>query len=71
LADDDKIKALQLRANDMGIELPADVAQYLLKRCPREMHALFKLLDRLDYHSLALQRKLTIPFVKTVIESQE
>ena len=68
LADEDKIKALQLRANDKGIELAVDVAQYMLRRCPRDMHALFELLDRLDYQSLASQRKLTVPFVKSVIE---
>ena len=68
LADEDKIKAMQLRANDKGIELSVDVAQYMFKRCPRDMHALFELLDRLDYQSLASQRKLTVPFVKSVIE---
>ncbi len=70
LADEDKISAMQLRANDMGIELPVDVGQYMLKRCPREMHALFELLSQLDYQSLASQRKLTIPFVKTVLEDK-
>jgi len=71
LADEEKIKALQLRATEMGIELPEDVGQYMLKRSPREMHVLFELLDKLDYQSLASQRKLTIPFVKTVIEDKE
>ena len=70
LADEDKIKAMQLRADDKGIELSVEVAQYMFKRCPRDMHALFELLDRLDYQSLASQRKLTVPFVKSVIEDK-
>lgn len=64
LRDDDKVKAMQLRASGRGFELPADVAQYLLKRYPRDMHNLFSLLDKLDLASLQAQRRLTIPFVK-------
>jgi hypothetical protein len=32
------------------------------------MHALFALLERLDELSLATQRKLTIPFVREIIQ---
>ncbi|MCU7940223.1 MAG: DnaA regulatory inactivator Hda [gamma proteobacterium symbiont of Bathyaustriella thionipta] len=64
LSDEDKIKALKLRARQNGFEMTEDVAGYLLKHATREMPALVKLLEKLDYESLAEQRKLTIPFVK-------
>jgi len=64
LADDDKLAALQLRANRLGLELPADVARYVLARYPRDMHTLFAWLDRADRRSLASQRRLTIPFIR-------
>ena len=44
-----------------------DVADYLLRRCPRDMDSLFNLLNRLDQASLAAQRRLTIPFVRDLL----
>ena len=68
LDDEAKLAALRLRAAGRGFELPEEVGRYLLRRCPREMEALFNLLDRLDRASLAAQRRLTIPFIKTVLD---
>lgn len=70
LPDEDKASALRLQARQRGMEMPEEVAAYLLRRCPRDMNALFNLLEVLDRASLAAQRKLTIPFVKTVLEMQ-
>jgi DnaA family protein len=67
LSDEDKLRALQLRAINRGIELEDGVAEYLLKHVPRDLHTLFNLLDKLDVASLAAQRRLTIPFVKTML----
>ncbi len=67
LADADLARALVLRARARGLELPPEVADYLLRRCPREPAALFALLERLDEASLAAQRRLTIPFVRRLL----
>ncbi|MCI0399889.1 MAG: DnaA regulatory inactivator Hda [Gammaproteobacteria bacterium] len=67
LADDEKIKALQRSAVARGFELPIDVADFLLRRFPRDMGTLFDLLNRLDRDSLAAQRRLTVPFVKMLL----
>jgi len=56
--------ALQMRAGVRGIELADEVAAYILKRCPRDMNAVFELLEKLDHESLVAKRRLTIPFVK-------
>ncbi len=69
LDDADKAEALRLRAANRGMQMPAEVATYLLQRSPRDMHALFELLERLDEGSLAAQRKLTIPFVRQLLAS--
>jgi len=68
LSDDGKSQALQQRAANRGMQMPPEVATYLMNRAPRDMHALFALLDRLDEVSLAAQRKLTIPFVREIIQ---
>lgn len=67
LSDAEKIAALQRRAGLRGLELPDEVAQFLIRRSPRDMASLFALLDRLDRESLAQQRRLTIPFVRQLI----
>ncbi len=67
LDDSQRMQALQLRARQRGCEMPDETASYLLRRLPRDMPALFDLLDHLDQASLAAQRKLTVPFVKSVL----
>ena len=63
-----KQEALQLRASIKGFELPQQVASYMLNNYSRDMAALFEKLEHLDQVSLQQQRRLTIPFVKTVFE---
>ncbi|MGA2654499.1 MAG: DnaA regulatory inactivator Hda [Gammaproteobacteria bacterium] len=67
LSDEDKFAALALRSKLRGLVLTEDVGQFLLRRCPRDMTQLFSILDTLDKASLQAQRKLTIPFVKSVL----
>lgn len=70
LADAQRLEALQLRARQRGFDLSEETGHYLMRRVPRDMPALFSLLDRLDEASLSAQRKLTVPFVKSVLESR-
>ena len=71
LNDENKIEALRLRANARGFELAEDVGLFLLRRSARDMPSLFALLDKLDEASLAQHRKLTIPFVRDLIYSEQ
>lgn len=68
LTDEQKIMALQLRAECRGLHLTKTVGQFLLHRCARTMSELFQTLEILDRASLAEQRRLTIPFVKQVLD---
>ncbi len=67
LTDDEKIAALQHRAHQRGFDLSFEVGRYLLHHYPRTMRDLFAVLDRLDAASLAAQRRITIPFLKTLL----
>lgn len=60
--------ALQHRAQGRGLELPEATAAFLLKRIPRDLPSVFDLLDRLDEASMVAQRRLTIPFVRSVLD---
>lgn len=64
-----RLQILRVRAHERGLELPEDTAQFLLRRCPRDLPALMALLERLDTASLAAQRRLTVPFVQAVLGS--
>lgn len=67
LTDLEKCQALQQRANCRGFELADNVAIYLINNCNRDMADLFAVLDTLDKAQLQQHRRLTIPFVKSVL----
>lgn len=69
LADADKMAVVQARAVARGLSLGEEAAQYLLARYPRDLPALLALLERIDRESLAQQRRLTIPFLRSLLES--
>lgn len=68
LDEQQRVAALQLRAGHRGLELPDETAAYLLKRSRRDMASLYELLDKLDFEALRAKRRLTIPFVRDVLQ---
>jgi DnaA family protein len=66
--DDDKIAALTYKAKQMGFEIAPQVARFLLNHYDRNLTSLWTMLDKLDCASLAAKRKLTIPFLKQILE---
>jgi DnaA family protein len=68
LAERDQGLALRRRAAHRGLELPDETLSYLTRRAPRDFAALCRLLDELDTEALAAQRRLTVPFVRQVLE---
>ena len=69
LDDESRARALRRHASGRGLEIPDDVVGYVLTRYRRDMPSLVALLDRLDHHSMARQRRLTVPFVRDLIEA--
>jgi DnaA-homolog protein len=68
LNDKEKLAVLTMRAERRGMTLSDEVGKFILNHCPRHMSTLFAALEALDKMTLAAQRKLTIPFVKTVLQ---
>jgi DnaA family protein len=66
--DEFKVAALQYRARNRGIELNEDVAKYVVKQVAGDMETLFTVLQELDNASLSAKKKLTRPFVKSVMD---
>jgi DnaA family protein len=67
LDDQNKQEALKLRAERRGLQLPDEVARFMLSRGARGMGELFAVLETLDHASLQAQHRLTIPFVKRIM----
>jgi DnaA family protein len=70
LNDIEQGEALQLRAHLRGLELPPETARYLQRRFPRDMRTLCDILDTLDDASFVAQRRLTVPFIRDVIDGR-
>lgn len=67
-SDDEKKRLLQFRAEKSGFSLSGDVAAFIMQRYSRDLAKLIYALNKLDVMGLSASRKLTIPFVKRVLE---
>jgi DnaA family protein len=68
LDEGEQQRALQLRARLRGFELPDDTSRWLQRRFPRDMRTMCELLDTLDEAALVAQRRLTVPFIRSVLK---
>lgn len=68
LSDESKLEALRMRAEQRGFELSDRVLDYLYRRYPRDIESLMSILDKLDDASLKLKNRVTVPFVKQVLD---
>ena len=68
LSDQAKHAALKLRAQQRGFELEDKAVTFIMNHYDRDTAALFELFEELDRISLSEHRKVTIPFIKRLIE---
>jgi DnaA family protein len=71
LNDEEQLEALYLRAHLRGFELPPETAKYLQRRFPRDMRTLCEILDTLDDAAFAAQRRITVPFIRDVVDGKK
>jgi DnaA family protein len=71
LTDAEKRAALAAHAKTRGFALSEDVSAYLLTHTRRDMGSLIAALDTLDRYSLETGRPITVPLLKTAIETQK
>lgn len=67
LDDEAKQQVLIIQAQSRGLDLPDEVAKYLLRHHSRDIRILMNVLQRLDKASMVAKRRLTIPFVRQVL----
>jgi len=71
LSDEEKARALAQHARSLGLVLPQEVTQYLLRHGRRDLPSLMVVLESLDAHSLRLHRPPTVPLLKEVLQQIE
>ena len=71
LDDAERREALQLHARERGFVLSDEVVTFVMKRLRRDMVSLSAFLERLDRSSLAAQRRITVPFVKGLLQQSD
>lgn len=69
LDEPERRAVLQCRAKEHGWTLSADVLDFMLTRFSRDLASLVELLDALDRFSLRTQRAITVPLLKSMLES--
>lgn len=67
--DADKARVFIWRGQQRGIRIPEEVAVFVMRHYARDLHQLIELLERIDARSLQQQRRITIPFVRDLIDS--
>ncbi len=68
LDDAGRTLALQSKARVRGFRISDEVAQFILARVNRDMHRLSGFVDRLARESLVAKRRITVPFVRGLLE---
>ena len=71
LDDDGRTEVLRQRAAARGLLFDEAALEWLMRRHSRDLSDLGALFERLDRASLAAQRRLTVPFLKQVLESAQ
>lgn len=70
-ADDDRRRRILAAAvARRGLDLPAASTEYLLRHQARDLGYLMGVVERLDAASLQAGRRLTVPFIKSVLDDQ-
>ena len=70
LSDSDRIAALIFKADQLGFEMAPQAGRFLLTHYDRDLASLWALLEKLDKASLAAKRKLTVPFLKQILDEE-
>lgn len=68
ISDERKVEVLKNITEDIGWTIEEKVCQYIMYHYRRDLFFLCNVLKSIDENSLALKKKVTIPFVKSIIE---
>ena len=68
LGDNEKADLLKNQGQKRGFSLDDKVIRYIMTHYSRDLRSLFAVLDKLDSASLKQKRKITIPFIRSILD---
>lgn len=69
LNEADRRAVLRQRADARGVFLSDEVMDFILRRFSRDLGSLMQLLDQLDGYALQTRRAVTVPLIRSMLES--
>ena len=70
LSEPERRAVLRQAADARGVFLSDEVMDFILTRFSRDLDSLMQLLDHLDAYALQTQRAITIPLIRSMLESE-
>jgi DnaA family protein len=70
LSEPERRAVLRQSADARGVFLGDDVMDFMLSRFSRDLGSLMQLLEQLDAYALQTKRAITIPLIKSMLESE-
>ncbi|MCG2594125.1 DnaA regulatory inactivator Hda [Ramlibacter sp. XY19] len=70
LSEPERRAVLRQAADARGVFLSDEVMDFILSRFSRDLASLMQLLDHLDAYALQTQRAITIPLIRSMLESE-
>jgi DnaA family protein len=70
LSEPERRSVLRQAADERGVFLGDDVMDFMLSRFSRDLGSLMQLLDQLDAYALQTKRAITIPMIKSMLDSE-
>jgi DnaA family protein len=70
LSEPERRAVLRQAADARGVFLGDDVMDFMLSRFSRDLGSLMQLLEQLDAYALQTKRAITIPLIKSMLESE-
>jgi len=68
LTEEQQLDAIKMRANQRGLLISEDTVKFLLKHSSRDNRELFTILEQIDQASLVEKRRITIPFIQSLLK---
>ncbi|MGH8830384.1 MAG: HdaA/DnaA family protein, partial [Polaromonas sp.] len=70
LTETERRAVLRREADARGVFLSDEAMDFMLTRFSRDLGSLMQLLDQLDAYALQTKRAITIPLIKSMLESE-
>ncbi|MGV8803445.1 MAG: DnaA regulatory inactivator Hda [Polaromonas sp.] len=70
LGDDERRAVIKREADARGFVLSDEVTDFMLRFFSRDLGSLMQLLDKLDAYALQTKRAITIPLIKSMLETE-